>query len=174
MDRNDGEFDPGSERTLAARLKHASRAGGGALAPPESGGLVSSAWTTRPRDGDSLGKPRVIPDSDRAPGGVRLKGGRGRARGAVREPLASWRGKGPPRRRWLPGPRGRTGTLGLRYGPDSCGRQQLRIFRNGGNPDGATPRGRGRPEGCRALLCARRPWRRECRRGDGSARISSG
>ena len=23
---NDGEFDPGSERTLAARLKHASRA----------------------------------------------------------------------------------------------------------------------------------------------------
>ena len=33
MDRNDGEFDPGSERTLAARLKHASRAGGGRLRP---------------------------------------------------------------------------------------------------------------------------------------------
>ena len=25
---NDGEFDPGSERTLAARLKHASRTNG--------------------------------------------------------------------------------------------------------------------------------------------------
>ena len=25
MKNNDGEFDPGSERTLAARLKHASR-----------------------------------------------------------------------------------------------------------------------------------------------------
>ena len=28
-----GEFDPGSERTLAARLKHASRAGSGRLRP---------------------------------------------------------------------------------------------------------------------------------------------
>ena len=28
-----GEFDPGSERTLAARLKHASRAGTGSLLP---------------------------------------------------------------------------------------------------------------------------------------------
>ena len=28
-----GEFDPGSERTLAARLKHASRAGLGSLLP---------------------------------------------------------------------------------------------------------------------------------------------
>ena len=32
-------------------------------------------------------------------------------------------------------------TLGLRYGPDSYGRQQLRIFRNGRKSDGATPRG---------------------------------
>ena len=30
---NHGEFDPGSERTLAARLKHASRAGDGSLLP---------------------------------------------------------------------------------------------------------------------------------------------
>ena len=30
---NHGEFDPGSERTLAARLKHASRAGTGSLLP---------------------------------------------------------------------------------------------------------------------------------------------
>ena len=30
---NHGEFDPGSERTLAARLKHASRTARGELAP---------------------------------------------------------------------------------------------------------------------------------------------
>ena len=30
---NHGEFDPGSERTLAARLKHASRTGFGCLHP---------------------------------------------------------------------------------------------------------------------------------------------
>ena len=29
---NNGEFDPGSERTLAARFKHASRTGTGVLA----------------------------------------------------------------------------------------------------------------------------------------------
>jgi hypothetical protein len=53
-DRNQyhGEFDPGSERTLAARLKHASRAifGGN---PGESGGLVRNAWVTCLEDGDS-------------------------------------------------------------------------------------------------------------------------
>ena len=32
------------------------------------------------------------------------------------------------------------GTLGLRYGPDSYGRQQWGILHNGGNPDAATPR----------------------------------
>ena len=36
-----GEFDPGSERTLAARLKHASRTGSVACYR-ESGGLVSN------------------------------------------------------------------------------------------------------------------------------------
>ena len=38
---NHGEFDPGSERTLAARLKHASRTGSVACYR-ESGGLVSN------------------------------------------------------------------------------------------------------------------------------------
>ena len=47
-----GEFDPGSERTLAARLKHASRAAVCSNAH-ESGGLVSSAWVTYLEDGDS-------------------------------------------------------------------------------------------------------------------------
>uniref|UniRef100_A0A2N9ID32 Uncharacterized protein ycf68 n=1 Tax=Fagus sylvatica TaxID=28930 RepID=A0A2N9ID32_FAGSY len=35
----------------------------------------------------------------------------------------------------------RTATLGLRHGPDSYGRQQWGIFRNGRKPDGAMPRG---------------------------------
>ena len=33
LKNNHGEFDPGSERTLAARLKHASRTGTGSLLP---------------------------------------------------------------------------------------------------------------------------------------------
>ena len=53
----------------------------------------------------------------------------------------SWWGDGLPSQRRVAGLRGRTATLELRHGPDSYGRQQLRIFRNGGNPDGATPRG---------------------------------
>ena len=40
-----------------------------------------------------------------------------------------------------PGLRGRTDTLELKHGPDSYGRQQWGILRNGGNPDAATPRG---------------------------------
>ena len=48
---NDGEFDPGSERTLAARLNHASRAAG---SNAESGGLVSNTWITNPDARDSL------------------------------------------------------------------------------------------------------------------------
>ena len=48
---NDGEFDPGSERTLAARLNHASRAAG---SNAESGGLVSNTWITYPDVRDSL------------------------------------------------------------------------------------------------------------------------
>lgn len=56
----DGEFDPGSERTLAARLKHASRANRGPRAPG-SGGRVSSAWATCPPVGDSAWKHAAIP-----------------------------------------------------------------------------------------------------------------
>ncbi len=62
-------------------------------------------------------------------------GGRG-----VRGPLASWRGNGPPRRRWVAGLRGRPATLELRDGPDSYGRQQSGILRNGRKADAATPR----------------------------------
>ena len=38
------------------------------------------------------------------------------------------------------GLRGRSATLGLRHCPDSYGRLQSRIFRNGRKPDEATPR----------------------------------
>ena len=63
-----------------------------------------------------------------------------------RGPLGSRRGNGPPSPRWVAGLRDRPATLGLRYGPDSYGRQQWGILRNGGNPDAATPRaGRRRP-----------------------------
>ena len=41
----------------------------------------------------------------------------------------------------LAGLRGRPAALGLRHCPDSYGRLQSRIIRNGGNPDDATLRG---------------------------------
>ena len=41
--------------------------------------------------------------------------------------------------------------MGLRYGPYSYGGQQSRGFRNGGNPDGATPRVGWNPSGCKPL-----------------------
>ena len=63
------------------------------------------------------------------------------AEGGARDPLASWRGNGPPRLRWVAGLRGRTATLELRHGPDSYGRQQWGILGNGRKPDPATPRG---------------------------------
>ena len=56
-----GEFDPGSERTLAARFKHASRAGSRSN-PVESGGRVSNTWIIWPLVWDSLMKVRIIPD----------------------------------------------------------------------------------------------------------------
>ena len=65
--------------------------------------------------------------------------------------LASWWGKGPPRRRSVAGLRGRTATLGLRHGPDSYGRQQWGILHNGGNSDAATPREGRRFSDCKPL-----------------------
>jgi hypothetical protein len=62
-------------------------------------------------------------------------GGRG-----ARVRLDRWWGNGLPSLRSVAGLRGRTATLGLRYGPDSYGGQQWGILHNGGNPDAATPR----------------------------------
>ena len=41
--------------------------------------------------------------------------------------------------------------MGLRHGPDSYGRQQWGILRNGGNPDAATPREGRRFSDCKPL-----------------------
>ena len=41
--------------------------------------------------------------------------------------------------------------MGLRHGPDSCGRQQWGILHNGGNPDAATPREGRRFSDCKPL-----------------------
>src|SRR5579883_2589616 len=74
------------------------------------------------------------------------------ASGGARGLSACWWGNGLPRLRRVAGLRGRSATLGLRHGPDSYGRQQRGILRNGRKPDAATPRGRGRPSGRKALL----------------------
>ena len=73
------------------------------------------------------------------------------ARGGGRDVSASWWGNGLPRRRRVAGLRGRPVTLGLRYGPDSYGRQQWGILRNGRKADAATPRVGGSPSGCKPL-----------------------
>ena len=77
--------------------------------------------------------------------GIRRGGGWARVR------LARRRGDGPPWRRSVAGLRGRTAALGLRHGPDSYGRQQWGILRNGRKPDAATPRAGRRPSGRKPL-----------------------
>src|SRR3989441_8657907 len=73
-------------------------------------------------------------------GGIpgRGKQPQGCADGGSRGLSACWRGNGPPRRRRVAGLRGWPATLGLRHGPDSYGRQQWGILRNGRKADAAT------------------------------------
>src|SRR5918999_6590620 len=87
---------------------------------------------------------------------------------------ACWWGDGLPRRRRVAGLRGRPATLGLRYGPDSYGRQQWGILRNGRKPDAATPRGGGSPSGCKPLSEGKNGRGRKCPRFDGTLRGSTG
>src|SRR5207237_3610872 len=57
-------FDPGSERTLAAWIRHASRTNLSSCSNTVAGGSGergSKAWVTYPGDGDSLSNERVIP-----------------------------------------------------------------------------------------------------------------
>src|SRR5271165_1322493 len=56
-----GEFDPGSGRTLAACLTHASRTEG-PLRRYSSGERVSNTWVICPALRDKLGKLGLIPD----------------------------------------------------------------------------------------------------------------
>src|SRR5512135_94407 len=108
----------------------------GASAP--SGERVSNTWATCPEHWDNLGKPGLIPDTTSR--GI-SRGGKGfTGSGWARGLSARWWGNGPPRRRRVAGLRGRPATLGLRHGPDSYGRQQWGILRNGRKPDAATPR----------------------------------
>ena len=60
-----GEFDPGSGRTLAACLTHASRTGlSGSLLPESpSGARVSNTWAICPEDRDNSSKGLLIPDT---------------------------------------------------------------------------------------------------------------
>src|SRR5579875_3255887 len=103
--------------------------------PEYSGERVSNTWVIYLQVGDNPGKPGLIPHK---PGKGKPKGARRGARGR----LASWWGKGSPRRGSVAGLRGHTATLALKHGPDSYGRQQWGILHNGGNSDAATPRER--------------------------------
>ena len=66
------------------------------------------------------------------------------------------------------------GHIGIENGPDSYGRQQLRIFHNGRKSDGATPRGRWRPKGCKVLFGWRNKRGREWPCDDVKSGISPG
>ncbi len=140
----------------AGGVPNTCKSNGPRLKPSEgaaSGGRVSNAWATCRAQGDNGRKRPLIPHIPGGPHGPAGKA-RGDPDGArwVRVRLASWRGSGPPKRRSVAGLRGRTATLGLRHGPDSCGRQQWGIFVNGGNPERAMPRERGRSSDRKALL----------------------
>ena len=67
-----GEFDPGSGRTLAACLTHASRTERPACGY-SSGERVSNTWATCPQLWDNSGKPVLILDIDFCSHGWLLK-----------------------------------------------------------------------------------------------------
>ena len=136
------EFDPGSGRTLAACLTHASRTKleswfFGWKMIWLSGGRVSNAWVTCLSVGNNIWKRMVIPHNIATPHGDAIKDFIAERWTRVR--LGSWWGNGSPSRRSVAGLRGWSATLGLRHGPDSYGRQQWGILHNGRKPDAATP-----------------------------------
>src|SRR5215813_1712331 len=122
-----------------------------------SGERVSNTWATCPGERDNSGKPGLIPHDPSRPKSRRQKVASASALGWARGALACWWGNGPPRRRCVAGLRGRSATLGLRHGPDSYGRQQWGILRNGRKPDAATPREGRRPSGCKPLSGGTKP-----------------
>ncbi len=70
-----GEFDPGSGRTLAACLRHASRARKPPSGGEYSGARVSNAWVIYLRARDNLGKLGLIPDETTRPSDLAVKDG---------------------------------------------------------------------------------------------------
>ena len=58
---NNGEFDPGSERTLAAWIRHASRTRKFPSGSEYSGERVSNGWKTCPSMGDNSSNELLIP-----------------------------------------------------------------------------------------------------------------
>src|SRR3970040_2408225 len=109
-----------------------------------SGERLSNAWVTCPEVGNNCPKGWLIPHVPvRSFAPAKPQGASGGA--CVR--LARWWGNGSPRRRSVGGLRGRSPRLGLRHGPDSYGRQQSGILRNGRKSDAATPPGGGGPWG---------------------------
>ena len=110
---------------------------------------MSNAWVTCLQEGDNILKRMLIPHDISESHGFDIKDFIAWRWTRVR--LVSWWGNGSPRPRSVAGLRGWTATLGLRHGPDSYGRQQWGILRNGGNPDAATPRAGRRSSDCKLL-----------------------
>ena len=145
-----GEFDPGSEGTLAACITHASRT----MKHSSECGRVANGWGTRKNL--PLGRGQLLETKANTRYAVEWKNF---AEGWSCVWLASWCGNGAPRRRSVAGLRGWTATLELRHGPNSYGRQQWGIFRNGRKSDGATLREGWRPAGCKLLFSKKNKWR---------------
>ena len=72
---DNGEFDPGSERTLAAWIRHASRTRKLPSGSEYSGERVSNAWETCPSMGDNSSNELLIPHTTFGSHGPKVKGG---------------------------------------------------------------------------------------------------
>ena len=92
------EFDPGSGRTLAACLIHASRTRAtGACTGQSSGERVSNTWVTCPSEGDNIRKRMLKPHRFYSRMTEEGKEASASADGWTRGALASWWGNGSPR-----------------------------------------------------------------------------
>ena len=86
-----GEFDPGSGRTLAACLIHASRTRAtGACTGQSSGERVSNTWVTCPSEGDNIRKRMLKPHRFYSRMTEEGKEASASADGWTRGALASW------------------------------------------------------------------------------------
>ena len=72
---DNGEFDPGSERTLAAWIRHASRTRKLSSESEYSGERVSNGWKTCPTMGDNSSNELLIPHTTFGSHGLKVKGG---------------------------------------------------------------------------------------------------